>query len=93
MLLLQEELENFPLSTIHLSQTVSNQMRYPSLLLLVCQDKEQHKPDIHFFHCDEVDVSFAGRIGVTTPSSRVRRQTTRMLTSRISFRPRSSMQI
>ncbi|XP_072242076.1 epidermal growth factor receptor kinase substrate 8-like protein 2 isoform X2 [Leuresthes tenuis] len=51
----QEELENFPLSTIHLSQTVLNQTRYSSVLLLVCQDKEQHKPDIHFFHCDEVE--------------------------------------
>lgn len=56
-MLLQEELENFPLSTIHMSQTVLNQTRYPSVLLLVCQDKEQHKPDIHFFHCDEVEVS------------------------------------
>ncbi|XP_059190506.1 epidermal growth factor receptor kinase substrate 8-like protein 2 isoform X3 [Centropristis striata] len=51
----QEELENFPLPTIHMSQTVLNQTRYPSVLLLVCQDKEQHKPDIHFFHCDEVE--------------------------------------
>uniref|UniRef100_A0A665UAG6 Epidermal growth factor receptor kinase substrate 8-like protein 2 n=1 Tax=Echeneis naucrates TaxID=173247 RepID=A0A665UAG6_ECHNA len=50
-----EELENFPLSTIHLCQTVLNQTRYTSVLLLVCQDKEQHKPDIHFFHCDEVE--------------------------------------
>lgn len=51
----QEELENFPLSTICHSQAVLNQTRYPSLLLLVCQDKDQHKPDIHFFHCDEVE--------------------------------------
>ncbi|XP_034032261.1 epidermal growth factor receptor kinase substrate 8-like protein 2 isoform X2 [Thalassophryne amazonica] len=51
----QEELENFPLPTIHMCQTVLNQTRYPSVLLLVCQDREQHKPDIHFFHCDEVE--------------------------------------
>ncbi|XP_069564367.1 epidermal growth factor receptor kinase substrate 8-like protein 2 isoform X2 [Brachyistius frenatus] len=51
----QEELENFPLPTIHLCQAVLNQTRYPSVLLFVCQDKEQHKPDIHFFHCDEVE--------------------------------------
>ncbi|XP_045074081.1 epidermal growth factor receptor kinase substrate 8-like protein 2 isoform X1 [Coregonus clupeaformis] len=51
----QEELENFPLPTIHHCQTVLNQTRYPSVLLLVCQDKEQHRPDIHFFHCDEVE--------------------------------------
>uniref|UniRef100_A0A3P8PSK8 Epidermal growth factor receptor kinase substrate 8-like protein 2 n=1 Tax=Astatotilapia calliptera TaxID=8154 RepID=A0A3P8PSK8_ASTCA len=51
----QEELENFPLPTIHMCQTVLNQTRYPSVVLLVCQDKDQYKPDIHFFHCDEVD--------------------------------------
>ncbi|XP_029615382.1 epidermal growth factor receptor kinase substrate 8-like protein 2 isoform X1 [Salmo trutta] len=51
----QEELENFPLPTIHHCQTVLNQTRYPSVLLLVCQDTEQHRPDIHFFYCDEVE--------------------------------------
>uniref|UniRef100_A0A1A8LNC4 Epidermal growth factor receptor kinase substrate 8-like protein 2 n=2 Tax=Nothobranchius pienaari TaxID=704102 RepID=A0A1A8LNC4_9TELE len=51
----QEELENFPVSTIQMCQTVLNQTRYPSVLLLVCQDKDQYKPDIHFFHCDEVE--------------------------------------
>lgn len=52
----QEELENFPLPTVRHSQTVLNQLRYPSVLLLVCQDSEQSKPDIHFFYCDEVEV-------------------------------------
>uniref|UniRef100_A0A2K5HF88 SH3 domain-containing protein n=1 Tax=Colobus angolensis palliatus TaxID=336983 RepID=A0A2K5HF88_COLAP len=52
---LQEELENFPLPTVQRSQTVLNQLRYPSVLLLVCQDSEQSKPDVHFFHCDEVE--------------------------------------
>lgn len=52
----QEELENFPLPTVQRSQTVLNQLRYPSVLLLVCQDSEQSKPDVHFFHCDEVEV-------------------------------------
>uniref|UniRef100_A0A8D2IR20 Epidermal growth factor receptor kinase substrate 8-like protein 2 n=1 Tax=Urocitellus parryii TaxID=9999 RepID=A0A8D2IR20_UROPR len=51
----QEELENFPLPTVLRSQTVLNQLRYPSVLLLVCQDSEQSKPDVHFFHCDEVE--------------------------------------
>ncbi|MFT7806953.1 epidermal growth factor receptor kinase substrate 8-like protein 2 isoform X1 [Arapaima gigas] len=51
----QEELENFPLTTVHMCQAVLNQTRYPSVLLLVCQDDEQHRPDIHFFHCDEVE--------------------------------------
>uniref|UniRef100_I3MLT7 Epidermal growth factor receptor kinase substrate 8-like protein 2 n=1 Tax=Ictidomys tridecemlineatus TaxID=43179 RepID=I3MLT7_ICTTR len=51
----QEELENFPLPTVLRSQTVLNQLRYPSVLLLVCQDSEQSRPDVHFFHCDEVE--------------------------------------
>lgn len=51
----KEELENFPLPTVRHSQTVLNQLRYPSVLLLVCQDSEQSKPDVHFFHCDEVE--------------------------------------
>uniref|UniRef100_A0A3B4B100 SH3 domain-containing protein n=1 Tax=Periophthalmus magnuspinnatus TaxID=409849 RepID=A0A3B4B100_9GOBI len=51
----KEELENFPMSTIHVCQPVLNQTRYPSVLLLVCQDREQHHPDVHFFHCDEVE--------------------------------------
>uniref|UniRef100_A0A8B9S7F5 EPS8 like 2 n=1 Tax=Apteryx owenii TaxID=8824 RepID=A0A8B9S7F5_APTOW len=55
----QEELEEFPLPTVQHCQTVLNQMRYSSILLLVCQDSEQHKPDIHFFNCDEVEVSRA----------------------------------
>lgn len=59
----QEELENFPLPTVQHSQTVLNQLRYPSVLLLVCQDSDQSKPDIHFFHCDEVEVRQAARGG------------------------------
>uniref|UniRef100_A0A8D0C7B2 Epidermal growth factor receptor kinase substrate 8-like protein 2 n=1 Tax=Salvator merianae TaxID=96440 RepID=A0A8D0C7B2_SALMN len=51
----QEELEDFLLPTVQHCQTVLNQMRYSSILLLVCQDSEQHKPDIHFFNCDEVE--------------------------------------
>uniref|UniRef100_A0A8D1KVU5 Epidermal growth factor receptor kinase substrate 8-like protein 2 n=1 Tax=Sus scrofa TaxID=9823 RepID=A0A8D1KVU5_PIG len=51
----QEELENFPLPTVRHSQTVLNQLRYPSVLLLVCQDSDQSKPDVHFFHCDQVE--------------------------------------
>lgn len=61
---MQEELEDFPLPTVQHCQTVLNQMRYSSILLLVCQDSEQHKPDIHFFNCDEVEVSRAFLLGV-----------------------------
>ncbi|KAM4617444.1 epidermal growth factor receptor kinase substrate 8-like protein 2 [Discoglossus pictus] len=48
----QEELENFPLSIVHHCQCVQGTHRYPHVLLLVCQDSEQPKPDIHFFNCD-----------------------------------------
>ncbi|XP_028915232.1 epidermal growth factor receptor kinase substrate 8-like protein 2 isoform X2 [Ornithorhynchus anatinus] len=52
----REELENFELGTVRHCQTVLNQLRYRSVLLLVCQDDEQqHKPDVHFFNCDEVE--------------------------------------
>uniref|UniRef100_A0A8K9X2L8 PID domain-containing protein n=1 Tax=Oncorhynchus mykiss TaxID=8022 RepID=A0A8K9X2L8_ONCMY len=67
--LLDEELENFPLPTIHHCQTVLNQTRYPSVLLLVCQDTEQHRPDIHFFHCDEVEVGHYNHLSKQIKSS------------------------
>ncbi|XP_048463189.1 epidermal growth factor receptor kinase substrate 8-like protein 2 isoform X1 [Rhincodon typus] len=50
----QDELENFPLNTVHHCQTVLNQSKYSSVLLVMCQDSDQHKPDMHFFNCDEV---------------------------------------
>ncbi|XP_078271032.1 LOW QUALITY PROTEIN: epidermal growth factor receptor kinase substrate 8-like protein 2 [Rhinoraja longicauda] len=50
----QDELENFPLNIVHYCQNVHNQSKYQSVLLLICQDSDQHKPDIHFFNCDEV---------------------------------------
>ncbi|XP_067849916.1 epidermal growth factor receptor kinase substrate 8-like protein 2 [Heptranchias perlo] len=50
----QDELENFPLNIVHHCQTVLNQSKYPSVLLLMCQDSDQQKPDMHFFNCDEV---------------------------------------
>nr|XP_046249665.1 epidermal growth factor receptor kinase substrate 8-like protein 2 isoform X1 [Scatophagus argus] len=79
----QEELENFPLPTIHLSQTVLNQTRHPSVLLLVCQDKDQHKPDIHFFHCDEVEAEMVhadidSAIGDNKHGKKMRPQTLKM---------------
>ncbi|XP_064858825.1 epidermal growth factor receptor kinase substrate 8-like protein 2 [Oncorhynchus nerka] len=73
-----EELENFPLPTIHHCQTVLNQTRYPSVLLLVCQDTEQHRPDIHFFHCDEVEMVHAdidSALGDSKHGKKIRPQT------------------
>ncbi|KAJ3597055.1 hypothetical protein NHX12_003455 [Muraenolepis orangiensis] len=74
----QEELENFPLPTVHHCQTVLNQTRYPSVLLLVCQDNEQHRPDIHFFHCDEAEMVHAdvdSAIGDNKHGKKMRLQT------------------
>ncbi|XP_062318434.1 epidermal growth factor receptor kinase substrate 8-like protein 2 isoform X2 [Osmerus eperlanus] len=79
----QEELENFPLPTIHHSQTVLYQTRYPSVLLLLCQDSEQHRPDIHFFHCDEVEAEMVhadidSALGDNKHGKKMRPQTLKM---------------
>ncbi|XP_041965471.1 epidermal growth factor receptor kinase substrate 8-like protein 2 isoform X2 [Alosa sapidissima] len=76
----KEELENFPLSTVHHCQTVLNQTRYPSVLLLVCQEHEQSRPDIHFFHCDEVEAELVhsdidSALGDTRYGKKMRPQT------------------
>ncbi|KAB5565892.1 hypothetical protein PHYPO_G00246730 [Pangasianodon hypophthalmus] len=78
-----EELENFPLSTVHHSQTVLNKTRYPSVLLLVCQDSEQHRPDIHFFYCDEVEAEIVhadidSALGDNKNGKKMRPQTLKM---------------
>ncbi|XP_076863125.1 epidermal growth factor receptor kinase substrate 8-like protein 2 isoform X2 [Brachyhypopomus gauderio] len=78
-----EELENFPLATVHHSQTVLNKTRYPSVLLLVCQDTEQHKPDIHFFCCDEVEAEIVhadidSALGDNKHGKKMRPQTLKM---------------
>ncbi|KAE8607209.1 hypothetical protein XENTR_v10011081 [Xenopus tropicalis] len=48
----QEELENFPLPIVQHCQNLSGPHRYPHVVLLVCQDADQPKPDIHFFNCE-----------------------------------------
>lgn len=48
----QEELENFPLNIVHHCQSIQGPHRHPQVLLVVCQDTDQSKPDIHFFNCD-----------------------------------------
>ncbi|XP_040184565.1 epidermal growth factor receptor kinase substrate 8-like protein 2 isoform X3 [Rana temporaria] len=56
----QEELENFPLSIVHHCQSIQGPHRYPNVLLLVCQEPDQNKPDIHFFNCEmEADMVHA----------------------------------
>ncbi|KAG8438040.1 hypothetical protein GDO86_008648 [Hymenochirus boettgeri] len=48
----QEELENFPMSIVQHCQSLSGPPRYPHILILLCKDADQPKPDIHFFNCD-----------------------------------------
>ncbi|XP_043915374.1 epidermal growth factor receptor kinase substrate 8-like protein 1 [Protopterus annectens] len=49
-----EHLEHYPLPAIQRCEAILSDNRFHSLLLLVCQDITQLKPDIHFFQCDEV---------------------------------------
>uniref|UniRef100_A0A8D0GDR5 Epidermal growth factor receptor kinase substrate 8-like protein 1 n=1 Tax=Sphenodon punctatus TaxID=8508 RepID=A0A8D0GDR5_SPHPU len=70
----KEELENYGLSAVVRCGTVLPETRSRSLLLLVCQDTYQTKPDVHFFQCDHIGVrtpGFSGRganPGVLAPS-------------------------
>ncbi|KAJ8245826.1 hypothetical protein GJAV_G00260710 [Gymnothorax javanicus] len=52
----QEELEAFHVSTIHRCDAVHTEKQFPPLLLLVCQNLPQKKPDIHFFSSETVGV-------------------------------------
>ncbi|TRY97042.1 hypothetical protein DNTS_001452 [Danionella cerebrum] len=79
----KEELENFPLATVHHCQTLLKQTRYPSVLLIICQDNEQHKPDIHFFYCDEVEAEMVhadidSALGDNTRGKKMRPQTLKL---------------
>ncbi|MBN3312858.1 EPS8 kinase, partial [Atractosteus spatula] len=53
VLLKQDELEEYLLPSILRCEALSSET-YPSLLLLVCKDSSQKKPDIHFFSCEHV---------------------------------------
>lgn len=90
----KEELEIFPLATVHHCQTLLNQTRYPSVLLLVCQDNEQHKPDIHFFYCDEVEAEMVhadidSALGDNTCGKKMRPQTLKMNQEKMKHRRES----
>lgn len=51
----QDELERYPLSAVQRCDSVATETRFHSLLLLVCQETSQRKPDVHFFNCHEVE--------------------------------------
>nr|XP_056719626.1 epidermal growth factor receptor kinase substrate 8-like protein 1 [Euleptes europaea] len=50
----KEELENYGLAAVVRCEAVQSETRSRSLLLLVCQEPDQLKPDVHFFACDHV---------------------------------------
>ncbi|KAI1896268.1 hypothetical protein AGOR_G00093050 [Albula goreensis] len=52
----QDELEAFHMSSIHRCDAIHTNEQFPNLLLLVCQNVPQKKPDILFFSCETVGV-------------------------------------
>lgn len=56
----QNELENFPIGSIQLCQAVMNSCSYDSILVLVCKDQTQTRPDLHLFQCDDIKVRLSG---------------------------------
>uniref|UniRef100_A0A3Q2ZZW4 EGFR pathway substrate 8a, signaling adaptor n=1 Tax=Kryptolebias marmoratus TaxID=37003 RepID=A0A3Q2ZZW4_KRYMA len=50
----KNELENFPIGSIQHCQAVMNACSYDSILVLVCKDPSQTKPDLHLFQCDDI---------------------------------------
>ncbi|XP_044303802.1 epidermal growth factor receptor kinase substrate 8-like protein 1 [Varanus komodoensis] len=48
----KEELENYGLAAVARCEAVRPESRSRPLLLLVCQEPHQLKPDVHFFECD-----------------------------------------
>lgn len=53
----QDELESYPFKSIYRCDAINTEKHFPSLLLLVCQNADQKKPDIQFFNCEAVKVS------------------------------------
>ncbi|XP_054850750.1 epidermal growth factor receptor kinase substrate 8-like protein 1 [Eublepharis macularius] len=50
----KEELENYGLAAVIRCEAVRPETRARSLLLLVCQEPSQLKPEVYFFECDHV---------------------------------------
>ncbi|XP_078286519.1 epidermal growth factor receptor kinase substrate 8-like protein 1 isoform X2 [Rhinoraja longicauda] len=50
----KEELEKYPLLAIERCESLLDNWRYNSILILVSQEAQQTKPDVHFFQCSEV---------------------------------------
>ncbi|XP_069598500.1 epidermal growth factor receptor kinase substrate 8-like protein 1 isoform X2 [Ranitomeya imitator] len=52
----KEELEVFLIPAIQRCNTFLPENRHRSLLALVCQERYQPRPDVHFFQCDDIGV-------------------------------------
>ncbi|KAL7989997.1 hypothetical protein Chor_012663 [Crotalus horridus] len=50
----KEELENYALATVAYCDAVCPESQSRSLLLLMCQEPTQLRPDIHFFECGQI---------------------------------------
>ncbi|XP_066564785.1 epidermal growth factor receptor kinase substrate 8-like protein 1a isoform X2 [Amia ocellicauda] len=50
----QDELEEYPLSCVQRCEAVLSERRYPSLLLLLCQEPSQKQPEVHIFNCQHL---------------------------------------
>ncbi|XP_061445926.1 epidermal growth factor receptor kinase substrate 8-like protein 1 isoform X2 [Rhineura floridana] len=50
----KEELENYGLAAVARCEVVRPESRSQPLLLLVCQEPHQLKPDVHFFECNHI---------------------------------------
>ncbi|XP_078387863.1 epidermal growth factor receptor kinase substrate 8-like protein 1 isoform X2 [Cetorhinus maximus] len=50
----KDELETYPLTAIEQCDSLLNNWRFNSILILICKEAHQTKPDIHFFQCSEV---------------------------------------
>ncbi|XP_058039875.1 epidermal growth factor receptor kinase substrate 8-like protein 1 [Ahaetulla prasina] len=50
----KEELENYALPTVAYCDAVCPESRSRSLLVLMCQETTQLRPDIHFFECEQI---------------------------------------
>ncbi|KAM6951136.1 epidermal growth factor receptor kinase substrate 8-like protein 1 [Aplochiton taeniatus] len=54
----QDELERYPLLSIHRCDAVHTEKRFLSLLMLVCQSDAQKKPDVLYFNCETVKAEY-----------------------------------
>ncbi|XP_068115850.1 epidermal growth factor receptor kinase substrate 8-like protein 2 isoform X2 [Hyperolius riggenbachi] len=86
----QDELENFPLSSVQHCQSIQGPPRYPHILFIVCQEADQPRPDIHFFNCemeaDMVHADIESALADIKHGNRMRLQTLKVNQERINQR-------